>query len=63
MVARGTGYVANRTFEVLSTLFKWLDQRDRAENVMAKIEQPFDGEQARTRVWSDSEIASIWKSA
>jgi integrase len=63
MVAEGKGYTANRTFEVLSTFFKWLDQRDRAENIMAKIEKPFDGEQARTRVWSDAEIASIWKSA
>jgi hypothetical protein len=29
MVTEGKGYAANRTFTVLSTFFKWLDQRDR----------------------------------
>ena len=47
----------------MHTFFKWLDQRDRAPNVMAKIEKPFDGEQARTRVWSDAELAALWKGA
>jgi integrase len=64
MVTEGKGYAANRTFTVLSTFFKWLDQRDRVPiNIMAKVAKPFDGEQPRTRVWSDAELKAIWKSA
>lgn len=64
MVEGGRGYTANRTYTVLCTFFRWLDQRDRVtSNIMAKIAKPFDGEQPRTRVWSDAELASIWKSA
>ena len=62
-VGDGKGYVANRTYAALHTFYKWLDQRDRATNIMTKIEKPFDGEQARTRTWSDSELAAIWKAA
>jgi integrase len=64
IMERGHPYNANRTYEVLSTFFKWLDQRDRVPaNPMTKIVQPFDGEAPRERAWNDDELARIWGAA
>ena len=61
ILGEGHGYMANRCFEVLSTLFKWLHMRDRAGQPMLKVTRPFDGEGPRKRAWSDAEVKAIWK--
>jgi integrase len=64
LLEEGKGYTANRVYEALHTLFKWLYQRDRVPvNIMDKIEKPFDGEKPKERTWSDSELKQIWKAA
>jgi integrase len=64
LLAEAKGYTANRVYEALRTLFKWLYQRDRVPvNIMDKIEKPFDGEKPRQRTWSDKELKQIWKAA
>ncbi len=63
-MAAGKPYVANRTFEVLRTFYRWLHSRDRVpENLMARIEQPFDGEKPNDRTWSDDEVKALWVAA
>ena len=60
-MATGKPYAANRTYEALRTFYRWLYSRDRIpENLMDKIEQPFDGEKASERSWSDDEIKALW---
>jgi integrase len=64
LMEQGKGYQANRCHEVLRTFFKWLYARDRVpDDIMAKVETPFDDEKARTRVWTDDELRRIWQSA
>jgi integrase len=64
LMEEGKGYSANRVYEALKTFWRWLYQRDRVKaNIMEKVDKPFDGEAARTRVWTDEEIKAIWKAA
>jgi integrase len=64
LMEEGKGYSANRVYEALKTLRKWLYQRDRVPaNIMDKVEKPFDGEKPRERVWNEQEIKGIWKAA
>ncbi len=63
-MAAGKPYMANRTYETLRTLFRWLYKRDRVpENLMDKVEKPFDGESRSKRSWKDKEIVELWKAA
>jgi integrase len=64
LVAEKKGYTANRVYEALHTFWKWLYQRDRVpENILAKIDRPFDNEEPRKRTWSDNELKLIWKAS
>jgi integrase len=61
-IAAGKPYLANRTYEVFGTFWKWLYARDRVPaNIMDKVERPFDAEKPRDRVWSDGELKAIWR--
>lgn len=60
-MAAGKPYAANRTYEALRTFYRWLYSRDRIpENLMDKVDQPFDGEKPSERAWSDDEIKALW---
>jgi integrase len=60
----GHGYAANRAFEVLRTFFKWLEYDERVTvDPMRKVRNPFGGEQARERVWTNDELRRIWLAA
>jgi len=57
-------YAANRTFEVLCVLFRWLYTRGHVpQNPMDRIDKPFDAEKVRDRYWSDDEIKALWQAA
>jgi len=63
-IAAGKPYMANRTHEVLRTLYRWLYSRDRVpENLMDRVEKPFDGETVSDRAWSDAEVKALWAAA
>lgn len=60
-IAAGKPYMANRIYEVLRTFYRWLYSRDRIpENLMDKVERPFDGETVSIRAWSDAEVKALW---
>jgi integrase len=61
-MASGKKVESNRRFAALSTFFKWLHSRDHIpENPMLGVQRPFDGERPSDRIWSDAELAVLWR--
>lgn len=61
---KGRGYTANRFHAYLSTFFRWASEPG-IEMVpvspMIGLRRPWDGEEARDRVYSDDELKALWK--
>jgi len=59
-------YLANRTFAYLKTFFAWCAETgiDKAPaSPMIGLKRPFEGEEERSRVWSDDELRALWRAS
>jgi integrase len=61
IIARGTGYAANRTHDYLRAFFSWAADRELVTvSPMADMKPPMAKEESRERVLSKSELAAVW---